>query len=198
VPVPLPLPNALDDVDGITAAVELAEVASAFDDAVCAVTAASTGTVAVAFVDEDDDDDDDPPPVVSSAADELEPNVPPLTAAAPANAVVAGADVDVVDADDDAAGEGVPALPDIAANAAPTVAFGIGVAALADVAAVPAPPVPPVERPAPLPVLAPVVLVEPVVDPELVPEYDTWIGRFATLCGLGRSPRTSRVVSRPG
>ncbi len=91
-------------------------------------------------------------------------------------------------------------------NAAATVAFGIGAAyAAAAVAAVPGAPEPPLERPAPPDPDADAPPLElPAedaleLDDELEPlEYVTWIGRFATLCASGRSPRMSSVVSRPG
>jgi hypothetical protein len=70
---------------------------------------------------------------------------------------------------------------------------------------VPGPPEPPLESPAPPEPdadVAPLELApddELELDDELDPlEYVTWIGRFATLCASGRSPRTSSVVSRPG
>ena len=48
------------------------------------------------------------------------------------------------------------------------------------------------------PPVADTPLAPPVVAPAtVVPAYATWIGRFATACGLGRSPRTSSCVSCP-
>jgi hypothetical protein len=55
VPVPLPLPNALDVVDGSAADVELAESASEFEESACGATAVSTGTDAEALVVEFED-----------------------------------------------------------------------------------------------------------------------------------------------
>jgi hypothetical protein len=55
VPVPLPLPNALDVVDGSAADVELAETASEFEESACGATAVSTGTDADALVVEVED-----------------------------------------------------------------------------------------------------------------------------------------------
>ncbi len=91
-PVPLPLPNALDVVDGSAADVELAESASEFEDSACGATAVSTGTDAEALVVEVDDElvvellPDD-------VLDELEPNAVELAALEP----VAALPVDVRD-----------------------------------------------------------------------------------------------------
>lgn len=83
-PVPLPLPNALDVVDGSAADVELAESASEFEESACGATAVSTGTDAEALV---VDDELVVELLPDDALDVLDPNAVELAALEPVAAL---------------------------------------------------------------------------------------------------------------